>query len=87
MTEMGAYGLVASNGFSEAVTGKDMFGNKVSEERRKQGLIEATLSLVGAGAVAKRQTTALKHWPKRPAKTFRSPNRQKQLWCKRKQHP
>jgi len=53
MTEMGAYGLVASNGFSEAVTGKDMFGNKVSEERRKQGLIEATLSLVGAGAVAK----------------------------------
>lgn len=53
MTEMGAYGLVASNGFSEAVTGKDMFGNKVSEERRKQGLIEAALSLVGAGAVAK----------------------------------
>ncbi|KJD52512.1 transposase, partial [Bacillus amyloliquefaciens] len=38
---------------SEAVTGKDMFGNKVSEERRKQGLIEAALSLVGAGAVAK----------------------------------
>ncbi|MDR4433272.1 T7SS effector LXG polymorphic toxin [Bacillus tequilensis] len=47
MTEMGAYGLVASNGFSEAVTGKDMFGNKVSEEKRKQGALEAALSLVG----------------------------------------
>ncbi|MGK9268218.1 transposase [Bacillus inaquosorum] len=53
MSEMGAYGLVASNGFSEAVTGKDMFGNKVSEEKRKQGALEAALSLVGAGALAK----------------------------------
>ncbi|MEC1275101.1 T7SS effector LXG polymorphic toxin [Bacillus subtilis] len=53
MTEMGAYGLVASNGFSEAVTGRDMFGNKVSEEKRKQGALEAVLSLVGAGALAK----------------------------------
>ncbi|AKF32327.1 MULTISPECIES: T7SS effector LXG polymorphic toxin [Bacillus] len=53
MTEMGAYGLVASNGFTEAVTGRDMFGNKVSEEKRKQGALEAALSLVGAGALAK----------------------------------
>ncbi|MGM0797320.1 MAG: T7SS effector LXG polymorphic toxin [Bacillota bacterium] len=53
MTEMGAYGLVASNGFSEAVTGRDMFGNKVSEDKRKQGALEAALSLVGAGALAK----------------------------------
>ncbi|UJA35524.1 T7SS effector LXG polymorphic toxin [Bacillus velezensis] len=53
MTEMGAYGLVASNGFSEAVTRRDMFGNKVSEEKRKQGALEAALSLVGAGALAK----------------------------------
>ncbi|MGY6591503.1 T7SS effector LXG polymorphic toxin [Bacillus velezensis] len=53
MTEMGAYGLVASNGFSEAVTGRDMFGNKVSEEKRKQGALEAALSLVGAGALTK----------------------------------
>ncbi|PTU29491.1 transposase [Bacillus subtilis] len=53
MTEMGAYGLVASNGFSEAVTGRDMFGNKVSEEKRKTGALEAVLSLVGAGALAK----------------------------------
>ncbi|TJZ72461.1 transposase [Bacillus amyloliquefaciens] len=53
MTEMGAYGLVASNGFSEAVTGRDMFGNKVSEEKRKQGALEAALSFVGAGALAK----------------------------------
>ncbi|MCI3983683.1 T7SS effector LXG polymorphic toxin [Bacillus vallismortis] len=47
MSEMGAYGLVASNGFSEAVTGRDMFGNEVSEEKRKQGALEAALSLVG----------------------------------------
>ncbi|MGO4239036.1 T7SS effector LXG polymorphic toxin [Bacillus sp. YAF8] len=53
MTEMGAYGLVASNGFSEAVTGRDMFGNKVSEEKRKTGALEAALSLVGAGVLAK----------------------------------
>lgn len=53
MSEMGAYGLVASNGFSEAVTGRDMFGNEVSEEKRKQGGLEAALSLVGAGALAK----------------------------------
>ncbi|WP_369810951.1 T7SS effector LXG polymorphic toxin [Bacillus halotolerans] len=53
MSEMGAYGLVASNGFSEAVTGRDMFGNKVSEEKRKTGALEAALSLVGAGALAK----------------------------------
>ncbi|KNX32730.1 MULTISPECIES: ribonuclease YeeF family protein [Bacillus amyloliquefaciens group] len=53
MTEMGAYGLVASNGFTEAVTGRDMFGNKVSEEKRKQGALEAALSLVGAGALTK----------------------------------
>ncbi|MCY8069754.1 T7SS effector LXG polymorphic toxin [Bacillus inaquosorum] len=53
MSEMGAYGLVASNGFSEAVTGRDMFGNKVSEEKRKSGALEAALSLIGAGALAK----------------------------------
>ncbi|MFH0346204.1 T7SS effector LXG polymorphic toxin [Bacillus vallismortis] len=53
MSEMGAYGLVASNGFSEAVTGRDMFGNEVSEEKRKQGALEAALSLVGVGALAK----------------------------------
>ncbi|PIK28897.1 transposase [Bacillus siamensis] len=59
MTEMGAYGLVASNGFSEAVTGRDMFGNKVSEEKRKQGALEAALSLVGAGALAKHVNTGI----------------------------
>ncbi|WP_434704615.1 T7SS effector LXG polymorphic toxin [Bacillus atrophaeus] len=53
MSEMGAYGLIASNGFSEAVTGRDMFGNKVSDEKRKTGALEAALSLVGAGALAK----------------------------------
>ncbi|NPC94183.1 transposase [Bacillus sp. WMMC1349] len=52
MTEMGAYGLAASNGFSEALTGKDMFGQKVSKEKQAQGLIDATLNMVGAKAAA-----------------------------------
>ncbi|MDA1476426.1 T7SS effector LXG polymorphic toxin [Bacillus changyiensis] len=52
MTEMGAYGLATSNGFSEALTGKDMFGQKVSAERQKQSLIDATLNMVGAKAAA-----------------------------------
>ncbi|WP_406621004.1 LXG family T7SS effector putative deaminase YwqJ [Bacillus atrophaeus] len=49
MSEMGAYGLIASNGFSEAVTGRDMFGNKVSEEKRKTGALEAIAMIGGAG--------------------------------------
>ncbi|MDA7027415.1 T7SS effector LXG polymorphic toxin [Bacillus sp. CLL-7-23] len=52
MTEMGAYGLAASNGFSEALTGKDMFGQKVSKEKQGQGFIDATLNMVGAKAAA-----------------------------------
>ncbi|MBT2572950.1 ribonuclease YeeF family protein [Bacillus sp. ISL-51] len=49
MTEMGAYGLAASNGFTEAVTGRDMFGNQVSEEKRKQGALESITMIGGAG--------------------------------------
>ncbi|MDA7027417.1 HNH endonuclease [Bacillus sp. CLL-7-23] len=52
MTEIGAYGLAASNGFSEALTGKDMFGQKVSKEKQAQGFIDATLNMVGAKAAA-----------------------------------
>lgn len=35
MLEMGVYGFVVLNGFLEVVIGRDMFGNKVFEEKWK----------------------------------------------------
>ncbi|UNL88546.1 MULTISPECIES: LXG family T7SS effector endonuclease toxin YqcG [Bacillus] len=46
----GLYGLASANGFSEAVTGRDMFGNKVSKERQEQSLSGAMAMLVPFGA-------------------------------------
>ncbi len=46
-SEMGIYGLVAANGMSEAVTGKDMFGNELTEEQRQNSLLTA----LGIGGV------------------------------------
>ncbi|MDQ0221028.1 hypothetical protein ELQ35_19630 [Peribacillus cavernae] len=45
-TEMGIYGLVPANGLSEAVTGKDMFGNQLTVEQQKQSLYQA-LGILG----------------------------------------
>ncbi|MFL0572244.1 T7SS effector LXG polymorphic toxin [Priestia megaterium] len=50
-TEKGLYGLVAANGLGEYVTGRDMFGNKISEEQRKASLLQA-LGIAGAGALS-----------------------------------
>ncbi|MEW5593269.1 T7SS effector LXG polymorphic toxin [Peribacillus frigoritolerans] len=47
-TEYGIYGLLAANGLGEAATGKDMFGNQLTEEQRKNGLLMA----LGIGGVA-----------------------------------
>ncbi|XBU92307.1 pre-toxin TG domain-containing protein [Peribacillus frigoritolerans] len=47
-TEYGIYGLLAANGLGEAVTGKDMFGNQLTEEQRPNGLLMA----LGIGGVA-----------------------------------
>ncbi|WP_207439893.1 ribonuclease YeeF family protein [Bacillus sp. SD075] len=47
-TEYGIYGLLAANGLGEAVTGKDMFGNELTEEQRQNGLLMA----LGIGGVA-----------------------------------
>ncbi|MFE4707077.1 DNA/RNA non-specific endonuclease [Peribacillus simplex] len=47
-TEYGIYGLLAANGLGEAVTGKDMFGNRLTEEQRQNGLLMA----LGIGGVA-----------------------------------
>ncbi|MGE7767585.1 ribonuclease YeeF family protein [Peribacillus sp. NPDC096540] len=47
-TEYGIYGLLAANGLGEAATGKDMFGNQLTEEQRQNGLMMA----LGIGGVA-----------------------------------
>lgn len=46
--EFGIYGLVSANGFGEYFTGKDMFGNELTEEQRNQSLFNA-FAIVGAG--------------------------------------
>ncbi|MFS0901714.1 ribonuclease YeeF family protein [Priestia aryabhattai] len=50
-TEKGLYGLVTANGLGEYMTGRDMFGNKISEEQRKASLLQA-LGIAGAGALS-----------------------------------
>ncbi|RUS07852.1 ribonuclease YeeF family protein [Bacillus velezensis] len=57
-SEKGLYGLASANGFSEAVTGRDMFGNKISDERRENGFHQALaaispIGMIGAGKVLK----------------------------------
>jgi predicted ribonuclease toxin of YeeF-YezG toxin-antitoxin module len=50
-TEMGIYGLVSANGLGEAVLGKDMFGNQLTDEQRQQSLMQA-LGILGVGGAA-----------------------------------
>ncbi|MGW6083495.1 ribonuclease YeeF family protein [Bacillus subtilis] len=45
----GLYGLASANGFSEAITGRDMFGNKISDEQRQNSLNHALSVLGGFG--------------------------------------
>src|SRR5699024_5971487 len=45
--EYGLYGLTTANGLGEYVTGRDMFGNELSEEQRERSLNEAFALLVG----------------------------------------
>ncbi len=47
--EYGIYGLVSANGFGEYFTGKDMFGNELSEEQRNQSLFNA-FAIAGVGS-------------------------------------
>ncbi|WP_411740106.1 polymorphic toxin type 15 domain-containing protein [Peribacillus sp. S4] len=51
-TEYGIYGLLAANGLGEAATGKDMFGNQLTEEQRQNGLMMA-LGIAGVAGAAK----------------------------------
>ncbi|USK34299.1 pre-toxin TG domain-containing protein [Bacillus sp. F19] len=50
-TEMGIYGLVSANGLGEALTGKDMFGNQLTDQQRQQSLMQA-LGILGVGGAA-----------------------------------
>ncbi|TDL77914.1 ribonuclease YeeF family protein [Peribacillus frigoritolerans] len=50
-TEMGIYGLVSANGLGEAVLGKDMFGNQLTDQQRQQSLMQA-LGILGVGGAA-----------------------------------
>ena len=51
-TEYGLYGLTAANGLGEAVTGRDMFGNELTEEQRQNSLMNA-LGIAGVAGAAK----------------------------------
>ncbi|MGE7780487.1 T7SS effector LXG polymorphic toxin [Peribacillus sp. NPDC097264] len=51
-TEYGLYGLTAANGLGEAVTGKDMFGNELTDEQRQNSLMNA-LGIAGVAGAAK----------------------------------
>ncbi|MDQ0861807.1 ribonuclease YeeF family protein [Bacillus sp. V2I10] len=50
-TEMGIYGLVSANGLGEAVLGKDMFGNQLTDQQRQQSLMQA-IGILGVGGAA-----------------------------------
>ncbi|WP_256734657.1 ribonuclease YeeF family protein [Bacillus altitudinis] len=48
-SQKGLYGLTATNGFSEAITGRDMFGNKVSKEQQETSMNAALAMLLPFG--------------------------------------
>src|SRR5699024_2557808 len=49
--EYGLYGITSANGLGEYVTGRDMFGNELSEEQRERSLNEA-LAFLGGNATS-----------------------------------
>ena len=48
-TEYGLYGLASANGFSEYITGKDMFGQELTEQQRQSSLTQSILVLAAGG--------------------------------------
>ncbi len=66
-SQKGLYGLTATNGFSEAITGRDMFGNKISKEQQEASMNAALGMLLPFGAKGFRgkmgikSTSELKH--------------------------
>ncbi|MFJ7744615.1 hypothetical protein [Peribacillus sp. NPDC097295] len=63
-TETGLYGLSA-NGLGEAVTGKDMFGNELTEEQSQTSLMTALgiTGIAGAAKVADKMANGTKFIP------------------------
>ncbi|WWZ73332.1 T7SS effector LXG polymorphic toxin [Bacillus pumilus] len=49
-SQKGLYGLTATNGFSEAITGRDMFGNKISKEQQEASMNAALAMLLPFGS-------------------------------------
>ncbi|OLP67053.1 Ribonuclease YqcG [Bacillus pumilus] len=47
--EKGLYGITAANGFSEAIIGRDMFGNKISKEQQQASMDAALGALLPFG--------------------------------------
>ncbi|MFJ7829522.1 T7SS effector LXG polymorphic toxin [Peribacillus sp. NPDC097284] len=64
-TEYGLYGLTAANGLGEAVTGKDMFGNELTDEQRQNSLMNALgiAGVAGAAKVADKMASGTKFIP------------------------
>ncbi|WP_394804962.1 ribonuclease YeeF family protein [Bacillus altitudinis] len=50
ISQKGLYGLTATNGFSEAITGRDMFGNKISKEQQEASMSAALAMLLPFGS-------------------------------------
>ncbi|WWY39032.1 T7SS effector LXG polymorphic toxin [Bacillus altitudinis] len=50
ISQKGLYGLTATNGFSEAITGRDMFGNKISKEQQEASMNAALAMLLPFGS-------------------------------------
>ncbi|MQR96024.1 T7SS effector LXG polymorphic toxin [Fictibacillus phosphorivorans] len=76
--EYGIYGLVSANGFGEYFTGKDMFGNELSEEQRNQSLFNAfAIAGVGSAGYALDRMDFKKILPKKPIEKISEVDREK----------
>ncbi len=66
----GLYGLASANGFSEAITGRDMFGNKISEERRENSLNSALASIAPIGMIGAGKALKINSGAGKPSNLF-----------------
>ncbi|MEC1586146.1 T7SS effector LXG polymorphic toxin [Bacillus spizizenii] len=70
----GLYGLASANGFSEAITGRDMFGNKISEERRQNSLTSALASIAPIGMIGAGKVLKVNSGAGKPSNLYRGEN-------------
>ncbi|MBY4605612.1 MULTISPECIES: ribonuclease YeeF family protein [Bacillus] len=70
----GLYGLASANGFSEAITGRDMFGNKISEERRQNSLNSALASIAPIGMIGAGKVLKVNSGAGKPSNLYRGEN-------------